>query len=95
MGVRPQYVTSRSILPSPLKSPGVQFVGAIEDVIGNGDDLSVNGVNLSAAGAVGAYVTITLSVRGSTMHISSARPFPVRSASATELPTLEIQDRRW
>jgi hypothetical protein len=80
---------------SPLKSPGVQPMGAIAASIGSGLPLSVNGVNLSWAGAVGAYVTTTWSVRVSTMHMASERPRPHRSVSATDAPTAEIQDRMW
>jgi len=53
IGVRPQSVTSRSIRPSPLKSPGVHPVGAMVLSIGSGLASSTNGVNRSCGAAVG------------------------------------------
>ncbi len=79
--------------PSPLKSPGVQPVGAMVSSIGSGLPSSTNGVNRSASGAVGVQVTTTESVRVSTMHMPSARPWPVTSLIAMLAPTDEIQAR--
>ncbi len=47
----------------------------------------------SAGLAVGVYVTMTLSVLVSTMHMLSATPCPVRSLIAMLAPTEEIHER--